>query len=359
MIEIARDIFQMTMELVDPTSGAMKPLAGIRIEVFQKDTTTPVNIYQRRTGATEGPAPETAGTNLATGAFTTGPTGAVEFWCDGPAERDIRITDTQGPARIPQRTMGWNFIPAAAASFPSSMLAADAGVSLGALSPAVMRQVHQIGEVIDWWRPQASVPIPSGFEICDGRQIAAGNHDFAGLGASNINLPDLRNKFILGAVASTLAEAGGGAAPWKAHGAGGTIGDAASDSPGIAGGGGSQSHVLTGPQTGTKSHSHSGTTGSMNRNQGHVHPPDSSGAGNQRFFTQTQAGDVLPLWSQAYGQGSYTWPQYIKETTGYTNTDHEHAFSTTGNPADADAGTAHNNIPRYMGLLKLMKVRYS
>jgi hypothetical protein len=57
-----------------------------------------------------------------------------------------------------------------------------------------------LGTVISWWRPTQSVAIPDGWVPCDGRSIIASEHSFAVSGS--ITIPDLRNKFVLGADAS-------------------------------------------------------------------------------------------------------------------------------------------------------------
>lgn len=54
-----------------------------------------------------------------------------------------------------------------------------------------------LGTVICWWRPSSSIEIPDGWAPCDGRTIAKANHSFGVVG--QITLPDLRNKFVVGA----------------------------------------------------------------------------------------------------------------------------------------------------------------
>lgn len=51
-----------------------------------------------------------------------------------------------------------------------------------------------IGAVIDWWRPNNSYPIPEGYQICDGTIVTDLESPLV-----NQKLPDLRNKFVLGA----------------------------------------------------------------------------------------------------------------------------------------------------------------
>jgi len=55
--------------------------------------------------------------------------------------------------------------------------------------------VRPVGEVMAWWRPSSTTPIPDGWEVADGSVVA--DHDFPFAGP--ITLPNLQNKFILGA----------------------------------------------------------------------------------------------------------------------------------------------------------------
>jgi len=63
-----------------------------------------------------------------------------------------------------------------------------------------------IGTIIDWYRPTPSTPTPFGFEIADGRMIT----DRDSL-LRDTKLPDLRDKFIMGAKDETwVGRTGGG-----------------------------------------------------------------------------------------------------------------------------------------------------
>lgn len=55
-----------------------------------------------------------------------------------------------------------------------------------------------IGEIFIFFKPTETYPLPDGCELCDGRTILAANHNFVGI-ATDIVLPDYRNKFPLGA----------------------------------------------------------------------------------------------------------------------------------------------------------------
>lgn len=57
--------------------------------------------------------------------------------------------------------------------------------------------IRPLGEVITWWRPTTATPLPDDWVPCDGRALAAPAHDFAGGGT--ITVPNLVNKFVLGA----------------------------------------------------------------------------------------------------------------------------------------------------------------
>lgn len=64
-----------------------------------------------------------------------------------------------------------------------------------------------IGGVIDWWRPNATFPVPAGFQVADGSTVTDARSPLAGT-----QLPDLRNKFIRGANdATTIGQTGGAA----------------------------------------------------------------------------------------------------------------------------------------------------
>lgn len=54
-----------------------------------------------------------------------------------------------------------------------------------------------LGTVIMWWRPNSQISIPDGWVACDGSTISAADHSFPT--SDDIVVPDLRNKFVLGA----------------------------------------------------------------------------------------------------------------------------------------------------------------
>ena len=105
-----------------------------------------------------------------------------------------------------------------------------------------------LGMVIPWFRVSAGVPVPGAFEVCDGRTITQASHDFGAIGS--ITLPDMRNRFALGASA---AKSIGDPAVAYDHADVST----AAGAPGPQGLGGSNTQTLTVAQM--AAHTHSGS----------------------------------------------------------------------------------------------------
>jgi hypothetical protein len=224
---MARYYYETTIALPDAADGyALKPLSNVKVSVVTRGATDLVNslvkIYPADTGAAQGPDPK-AGTSGGH-PFTTGASGSVRFWADGPAELDIVFEDLAVPVRVTDR-VGWNAVPSKGGSIPTSFLASDAGITQAMLSPLVVQQQVPIGGVINWWRPAQGVALPAGYEVADGRALTSDKHEFAGV-AGGITLPNLMNVFILGADATKPDGTGAGAV------------DGAASAPGVRGSGG-------------------------------------------------------------------------------------------------------------------------
>jgi hypothetical protein len=334
---VARDVFQMTVSSPD-ANDILVALESVGVTVVERGTTNAVTVYQAPTGASVGPTPASGAVPGTANTFTTGASGGIEFWCDGPKEIDVKLVDSITPKRVADRTFGWNCIPAALASLPGSILDPSGSLALTALGADVRRQLAQLGQVIDWWRPGSSVEIPAGWEICDGRTIAGANHDFTGVGVTGqpITLPDLRNAFVIGANSA------------KADGAAQVIAnnaptDTAADGPGIRGTGGSNRHALLYYESGMPSHGHPGSSAS---DGGHRH----NQIGYASALHTYVAGGTPPM--TMYGAGDIAAGDHA--AIGYASV----SVSIAGS-SNVNAQYGHNNVPKFVGLLKLIKVRLS
>lgn len=178
-------------------------------------------------------------------------------------------------------------------------------------------------------------PIPSSYEACDGRLLGIGTHDIGG-GTSTYQLPDLRNRFILGADIT------------KGVGVTGGLTDAAADAPGPKATSGANSASLSIGNLPAHSHTVTGTpslTGTPSiTDPGHTH-----GGGNY-----LHSGGIASVSVGA----AYDANPIPSATTGITvGIGSLVAGIGSLGTANTGAGTALDIRPRYYGLVFLMKVR--
>lgn len=191
-----------------------------------------------------------------------------------------------------------------------------------------------IGGIIDWWAPSTSWPVPVGYVICDGRTLVDPESPMNGA-----TIPDLRNLFTRGV--GTLAQVG-------------------------IGGSDTHNHTFSAPShTHSVAHDHPSTTSSAAGAHDHV---VSSFIGNT---WNDGRGNRLINWGDGHdtaGSGYYSFTVGPGDRTFFSSFDGSHSHNTdvpnfTGNSgANSDSGTTVttttvNNIPRYYGLVKLMRVR--
>ena len=394
-----RDVFFMTLSkalLLDMPSGPdyddmLQTMEDIEVHVLERGSPIPpatpvyVPIFQSGnlgemaqgpTSASGAKIPDAGGNNP----FRTGPSGNIEFWVEGPREVDVYIHDIILPSRVADRTFGWNATAVGAESLPTSMLVKDQGLTMGSMSPVVVQQMVPIGAVIDWWRPAATVPIPAGFEICDGHQVTT--HEF-GTGAP-INVPDLRNTFILGALPDTADVGRAGAptaiAPVKPQAGGSGQGNAAGDAPGIAGTGGSNlpknfghGHGVPGVDhahfTSTPDHYHH-VGGLYGGGHAHAAAMGTATRGSPNGYSANSAQESVAFTNHIHGV--WTGDSGAVGIGGQTGGS-QHALGAWSGGANVGLGTATNSLtwtadpgggglvvdvrPKFIGLLKIMKVR--
>lgn len=354
---MARDYYETTIALPDSADGyAMKPLSGVKVSVVPRGATDITNslidIFQADTGLTKGPDPKSGASG--TNPLTTGASGSVRFWAEGPTELDIVFEDTQAPSRISDR-IGWNAVPAKAGSLSTSLLTIDGGIKQGHLSAEVIMQQVAIGAVVEWFRPNGSTAQPpAGLEVADGRSIT--NHEFPTVSGS-VGLPNLQNAFIIGA---TIA---------KADGTGAIASDNPGDAPGIRGVGGSNvpKNFAHGHGVPGVNHTHTSVT------PDHAHGPGSLYTGSHSHWTGNAnrdagtrawggSGEGVAYTAHAHGTdtagnigigGATAGCGTLTATSGYA--DQALASATNSTTWNADPGTEFR--PYFYGLLRLIKVR--
>jgi hypothetical protein len=311
--------------------------------------------------------------------LTSPASGLVEFWGEY-GSYDIFVHDTIVPARIADKTFGWEATSGADRGLPSVKIAGDGNLLYATKDAASKRQDVPLGTVLDWWRPSSTYDAgggagvaPPGYAVCDGATVLQADHDFGAIGS--IVLPDLRNKFVLGA---SLAIADGGVSATPA--------DAAASAPGIRGVGGSHLHLHSVPAhyhsaqgtgatiaatTATESvgHTHTGTTG--NDTPDHTHTIATYQDNSARSLGETVSmGDYNASGGAASTNGASARHQH-PFTTGGVSASHTHSIPhanitglvgtvTAGQNGDAAFNTVNGDTrPSYVGLLKIMKIKRS
>lgn len=238
--------------------------------------------------------------------------------------------------------------------------------------------------------------IPDDWMLADGRALSRTEYDIlyevigdtfgAGDGSTTFNIPDLRNRMIYGANNGDMGTVGGEAShvlvigEMPAHAHAGTTGDDGPDHSHLGGAHQHSVNINSGYVSSDHAHVVSGSTGG--RSAAHVHGlnnlhPSSnqafnvySGSGpaytspgtgyttnmgtesadhahSMSFWTGGISANHIHLvsgWSDA-GQGGVQ--------TGGASTRHQHAFGTDSQ----GSGTAHNNLPPYIMVAQIIKVK--
>lgn len=222
-------------------------------------------------------------------------------------------------------------------------------ITASKLDPSIV----PVGTVISWYRPSDLTPVPTGWVIPTGQTVVADDHDFAE--NTSIVLPDLRNRFILGAATT------------------GT-GTGTSTPPAIGQSGGNNALNLAHSHT-VDSHSHTVDNHwhfiSENTHR-HYWFDEPDGAGIKRDARQ-RGSAVYGNLPQARRQSLYVPNLNFFEEHGedvgapMSNESHNHGGATgwaqpgtsVSSPGTNSQLSATQDIrPRYFGLLYLMKVKH-
>ena len=338
------------MSFADATAGnAIKPAASVQVTVYLAGTVTKATIYGSRSPSDLTPLANPQ---------TTPASGLVEFWAEY-GSFDIFVHDTIVPARLADKTFGWEATSGSDRSVPSVKIAGDGNLLYATNDAVSKRQDVPLGGVIDWWRPSSTYDAgggagaaPPGWQVCDGSAVVQANHDFGAIGT--ITMPDLRNAFVLGA---SLSIADGNA---------GVAAAGAANAPGIRGAGGSNAthshtipaHFHSAAATGATISLSAATTSIQSANHSH----NESTAVYQGF--NSQAGADYGVYADSGVGGA---------VTGLQSSNHTHSVSfahanfsgtvglvTGGTNGDAAMTSSFvDSRPAYVGLLKIMKIRRS
>ena len=234
-----------------------------------------------------------------------------------------------------------------------------------------------IGAVIDWWRPDASWPIPDGYHICDGTTIEDSTSPLDGY-----RLPDLSSKFIMGVTSvGDIGQSGGNSRHSHVvnidHGHPGAITSYA----------GAHTHSVDLPAYGGLAAERETDPGGLHNHQWAAYWVDASGQNAWASFNSTGSMEVIYIWNNGInGEGTGIFPLaeghdnngYFHEF--YTGADGEHSHGYSLNHDHPPVGTsaagdhAHSfsvaptgtlekttsevsHLPPYYGLLKIMRIR--
>jgi hypothetical protein len=371
-----RDYFAYTVVLANTSdkdlsgNSRLCAMSGVNWQAFSvsdANVESAATIYSDRS----------AGTITNDGSQETEDDGLIEFWAT-PGEYRIHIEDPL--SRIGNKSITWNSVPGWEGGIPGDFISNDNELDLATVGLDIKRQFVPIGAVLDWWRPDSSVAVPDGFVVCSGGTIASANHDF-GTGQA-INIPNLSNKFVLGAVTASGTN---------------TAGNNSTNAPLVGDTGGSNAtRDLTHTHT-TYAHNHTLSTaagrvtftsptatftGNQLGDHGH-YVSTGGGAAGSVFYTTNYTGNnqntmgamtdtpsKLPFYQASLVAavattagtpsgsinvtgGSVGGKAGLADGAGIVNGDADNATSA----ATANITSAHDFRPQYVGLLKIMKVK--
>lgn len=328
---MARDYWYDTMlERFESTPGAgdwsARPIRDVRVSVFAPGTTTLQTIYSARTGGAAKANP-----------FTTGDDGFADFWADSGGY-DIKIEDTQAPARVATKTIGWSSVSGETGGIPASQLAG--GITSALLAAVLQEAIWKPGDI----KTQGGAAIPSGWLVCDGQAVSRVTYAamYAGLGgaaspwgqgdgSTTFNVPDLRGRAMVHKGVAT--------------------GDANATTRNLGSLYGSEKHALATAEL--AAHSHTGATGGSNESLSHSHSAGTIGSGWAIAATPGGSKALPPAPNNANTLTFQDESGLLGGNTGAASTpSHTHNFSTnnTGN------GTAHNNVGPRAAVTAIVKI---
>jgi hypothetical protein len=230
--------------------------------------------------------------------------------------------------------------------------------------------VIPIGTIIQWWRPSNSHAIPTGWLECDGSSVIAANHEFTGGGT--INIPDLRNKYVLGANSATAYNTAGTATDANTGAPGVTAGGNSSNSAGgssTQSAGGSNTLNLNHRHSMPHDHNYSHSHGTADHTH-HASLPDHTHGFQAKSVAWDSGGGALYGIAYSTSTGGVNWRapsggtliDFLTEGASATGTTSQ-STSTTGaasnSNTDYQLNSPQDSRPRSFGLIYLIKVKAS
>lgn len=230
--------------------------------------------------------------------------------------------------------------------------------------------VVPIGTIIQWWRPSNSHPIPTGWLECDGSSVISANHEFTGGGT--INIPDLRNKYVLGANSATAYNTAGTATDANTGAPGVTAGGNSSNSAGgssTQSAGGSNTLDLNHRHSMPHDHNYSHSHGTADHTH-HASLPDHTHGFQAKSVAWDSGGGALYGIAYSTSTGGVNWRapsggtliDFLTEGASATGTTSQ-STSTTGaasnSNTDYQLNSPQDSRPRSFGLIYLIKVKAS
>lgn len=222
-----------------------------------------------------------------------------------------------------------------------------------------------LGMIFPWYRPSLAVSLPTGYVVVDGSTLNSTQHDFPGGG--DVTIPDLRNRFVLGAdPEKAIGTAGSSVGSLLAHDVDGA--------PGPQGVGGANAVTLEADQL--PKHSHAGSLTGWSPTVMVWYFQASTYAAQQNapryldnrdeaiekcgypgcYYDPERTAPIYPA------SGNFTddrWGTGVNHSTGqggWKSGQHRHTITSLSTEG---GGLGHENRPRYIGLIWLMKVKNS
>lgn len=221
-----------------------------------------------------------------------------------------------------------------------------------------------LGAVFAWYRPHASVDLPAGAVVCDGSVLGPSEHDLPGV-TGDFTLPDLRHRFIIGA--DYDKEIGAPAVSALSAGV-----DLPEGAPGPQAAGGANAAALTADEMPTHKHTGSVTGWSPVVMQWYFQSSTYEAQKNAPRYLDNRDEAIdkcgypgcyydpertAPIYPASENFESTNWGGSVNHSTGvggWKTGQHRHAISALSSEG---SGSAHENRPRYVGLIWLAKVK--